>query len=78
MDRNTENYIRYYNYVIENMNLLKTSGSNLVLSKIKDEIDATKLELKDVRRLCELVEFIKISENVKKLALYHEWYRYFR
>lgn len=77
MDKNIENYLRYYNYVIENMNLLKTSGSNLVLSKIKDEIDPTKLELKDVRRLCELVEFIKISEN-GKVALYHEWYRHFR
>ena len=77
MDKNIENYLRYYNYVIENMNLLKTSGFNLVLSKIKDEIDATKLELKDVRRLCELVEFIKISES-EKIALYHEWYRHFR
>lgn len=77
MDKNTDYYLRYYDYVIENINLLKTSGSNLVLSRIKDEINSSKLELKDIRRLCELVEFIKISENCK-ISLYHEWYRYIR
>jgi hypothetical protein len=79
MEKNTnkENYIKYYNYVKDNMVIINSSGSKLALSKI-DEIDSTKLDIEDIRKLCELVEFIKISENFKKLALYHEWYRYFR
>lgn len=71
------NYLKYYNYVIENLESLNTSGSNLVLSKIREDIDSTNLQLGDVRKLCEFVEFIKISEN-NKIALYHEWWRHFR
>lgn len=80
MEKNTneENYLEYYNYVKDNMAILNSSGSKLVLSKIENEIVSDKLEIKDIRRLCELVEFVKISENENNLALYHEWYRYFR
>lgn len=80
MEKNTneDNYLKYYNYVKDNMIELNSSGSKLVLSKIEDEIRLDKLDIKDIRKLCELVEFVKISENVKGLASYHEWYRYFR
>lgn len=80
MEKNTNehNYIEYYNYVKENMVKLNSSGSKLVLSKIEEEIIYDRLDIKDIRRLCELVEFIKISEKNTDIALYHEWYRYFR
>lgn len=80
MEKNIEqnNYIKYYDYVKENMIAINSSGSKFALSKIYEEIDPSNLDIKCVRRLCELVEFVRISENVKKFALYHEWYRHFR
>ena len=78
MEKNTdsENYIKYYNYVIENLESLNTSGSNLVLSKIS-EMDSSNLQIGDIRKLCEYVEFIKLSEN-NKIYLYHQWWRYIK
>ena len=80
MEKNIDknDYLRYYNYVKEQMSLLNSSGSKLSLSKIENEIDVDNLQLKDIRRLCELVQFVRISENIERFALYHEWYRHFR
>lgn len=80
MEKNIDknDYLRYYNYVKEQMSLLNSSGSKLSLSKIENEIDGNNLQLKDIRRLCELVQFVRISEKIEKFALYHEWYRHFR
>jgi hypothetical protein len=76
MDTNIDNYIKYYNYVLDNMTKIESSGSKLVLSKMKN-INLDEISISDVRKLCEYVEFIKISEDIK-VAFYHEWYRYFR
>lgn len=76
MDTNIDNYQRYYNYVLDNMKEIESSGVKLVLSKMKD-IDLNEMSILDVRNICEYVEFLLISEGIK-IALYHDWYRYFR
>jgi len=80
MEKNTDldDYIEYYNYVKEEMIKLNSSGSKLVLDRINKEINQSKLDTNDVRKLCELVQFIQISENPDGLALYHEWWRYIK
>jgi hypothetical protein len=80
MEKNTnlDDYIEYYNYVKEEMIKINSSGSKLALDRINKEINQSKLDTNDVRKLCELVQFIQISENPDGLALYHEWWRYIK
>jgi hypothetical protein len=79
MEKNIdEDYIKYYNYVKGEMSNLGTSGAKLCLSKIDEEINPDNLDKKAIRRLCELVQFIQISEENDSLALYPAWWKFIR
>jgi hypothetical protein len=60
--------------VIEELDKNNSSGCKLV----KDKIDKMNgLELSDIRKICELVQFLKISEDID-IYLYYDWYRHLR
>lgn len=64
----------YYTYVNEELSKYNSSGSKLVKDKLS-KMD--NLELFDIRKICELVQFLKISEDID-IYLYYDWYRHLR
>ena len=70
------NFKNYYNYVINQLG--DSSGSKLVKERLIDEInDIEDLGEADIRKICELVQFLKISED-SEIYLYYDWFRHLR
>lgn len=70
------NFKNYYNYVVDQLD--DSSGSKLVKERLINEIDNIEdLGEADIRKICELVQFLKISED-SKIYLYYDWFRHLR
>lgn len=70
------NFKNYYNYVINQLG--DSSGSKLVKERLINEInDIEDLGESDIRKICELVQFLKISEDYE-IYLYYDWFRHLR
>lgn len=70
------NFKNYHDYVISQLD--NSSGSKLVKERLTNEIkDLEDLGEADIRKICELVQFLKISEN-SKIYLYYDWFRHLR
>jgi hypothetical protein len=71
-----EKYFKsYYKYVNDELGKYTNSpGCKLIKENLEN---ISELEISDIRKICELVQFLKISENIN-IYLYHDWYRHLR
>lgn len=66
--------LEYFNYVVKEVQKYKSSGSKLVIEKL-DKIDTKNISDTDIREICKLVEFLRISEGIE-IFFIHEWFKY--
>lgn len=75
-DNDFKNKISYFEYVKKELNNYKTPGTELVNEKLEN-INKKNISDSDIREICKLVEFLKISEEIR-IYFYHEWFKHIR
>lgn len=69
-------WISYFDYVKSELKNHNSSGTILVSDELR-KINRDDIHLLDIREMCKLVEFLRISECIV-IHLYHDWYRYIK